>query len=100
MQVDTSREAVERLAQDMTDPCSTIVSRLSAAATLRALLSERDAATARARRETWGKAAEIVHGAYLLWACGSSYEAHDKASALSDAEAAIRSAAAGEEGKP
>ncbi len=58
------------------------------------------AALTQARRETWEKAAEIVHGAYLLWACRSSYEADDKASALSDAEAAIRSAAAGEEGKP
>ena len=38
----TTREDVERLATDLCDPCATMVSRIHAAATLRALLDERD----------------------------------------------------------
>jgi hypothetical protein len=38
----TTREEVERQATDLCDPCATMVSRIHAAATLRALLDERD----------------------------------------------------------
>jgi predicted nucleic acid-binding Zn-ribbon protein len=38
----TKREDVERQATDLCDPCATMVSRIHAAATLRALLDERD----------------------------------------------------------
>ncbi len=41
-EIDTSAEAVERLARDLWDPCSTVTSRLAAADALRALVAERD----------------------------------------------------------
>jgi hypothetical protein len=42
-EINTTTEAVERLAKDICDPSATMVGRIEAAATLRALAGERDA---------------------------------------------------------